>query len=220
MANRFTRLYAARPRLVYALALGVVATFAIPVPDADWMLRAIVGWNVASYVYLAFVWTMMIRADDDDVARVAKAQDESAFVVLTAASLAAVMSLAAIVFELAASKAGTPAHALHLGLTAATVIGSWFLIPTIFGLHYAHSFYLVKDRAKPNLLFPDHIAKPDYWDFMYFAFTIAVASQTADVAIGNRSMRKVVLAQAVLSFFFNASVLALSINISASLVSG
>ena len=55
---------------------------------------------------------------------------------------------------------------------------------------------------------------------MYFSFTIAAASQTADIVPNARWMRKMMLAQAVLSFFFNASILGLSINISASLVSG
>jgi len=60
--------------------------------------------------------------------------------------------------------------------------------------------------------------EPDYWDFMYFSFTIAVASQTADINLSSSSMRRAVLAQSVLSFFFNASILALSINIAASLI--
>ncbi len=215
------RFYVARPRMVYALGLGIVAGLAIPLPDeADWVLHTIVGWNVAVYVYLAAIWWMMIRADDSDVRQVAERQDESAYVVLTAVSLAALMSLAAIVLELANVHGGTAHHPLHMALTGATVLGSWFLIPTIFGLHYAHFYYLIDKGHDAPLLFPEKGLKPDYWDFMYFSFTIAVASQTADIAPTSRWMRKAMLAQAVLSFFFNASILGLSINISASLVSG
>ncbi len=215
------RFYVARPRLVYAFALGIVASLAIPLSDGDWLLHTLVGWNVAAYAYLALVWTMMIRADHDDVQNVAERQDENNYVVLTTVSLAALMSLAAIVLELANGSARTNAahHPFHIALTAATVVGSWFLIPTIFGLHYAHSYYQADRDAAAPLLFPEKGLKPDYWDFLYFSFTIAVASQTADIAPGARSMRKAVLAQAVLSFFFNASILALSINIGASLVS-
>ncbi len=212
------RFYIARPRLVYAFALGIVAGFAIPLPDADWLMHALIGWNVATWFYLAVIWTMMIRADDDDVRDFADRQDENAYVVLTAVSLAAMMSLAAIVLELATAKAGTTHHPLHIALTAATVLGSWFLIPTMFALHYAHSYYRADTAQGPPLIFPEKGLKPDYWDFLYFSFTIAVASQTAEIAPGSRSMRKAVLAQAVLSFFFNASILALSINIGASLV--
>jgi uncharacterized membrane protein len=214
------RFYFARPRLIYAFALGLVTSLVVPLPDgSDALLHALVGWNAAVYVYLALIWTMMIRADDSDVRSIAERQDESAYVVLTTVSFAAVMSLAAIVLELATTKGAAGHSGFHIGITAATVIGSWFLIPTIFAMHYAHFYYLI-DKGHPTpLLFPDKGLKPDYWDFLYFSFTIAVASQTADVATNSRWMRKVVLAQAVLSFFFNASILALSINIGASLVS-
>jgi uncharacterized membrane protein len=69
------------------------------------------------------------------------------------------------------------------------------------------------------LLFPGDGQHPDYWDFLYFAFTIAVAAQTADVAVTGHSMRKAVLAQSVLSFLFNVTIIGLSINVMASLIS-
>ena len=59
--------------------------------------------------------------------------------------------------------------------------------------------------------------EPDYSDFLYFSFTIAVASQTSDVTVTTRAMRRLVLLQAVLSFIFNTTILAFSINIAASL---
>ena len=59
---------------------------------------------------------------------------------------------------------------------------------------------------------------PNYWDFLYFSFTIATAAQTSDVVVRSRSMHKTVLRNPFLSFFFNLSILGLSINIAASLV--
>jgi uncharacterized membrane protein len=98
-----------------------------------------------------------------------------------------------------------------------TLFGSWCLIGTLFTFHYAHVFYMspADNRA---LGFPDHLQNPDYWDFLYFAFTIAVAAQTSDVTVLSRSMRKTVLAQSVLSFAFNLAILGLSINIAAGIV--
>ena len=217
--SRLRRFYVARPRLIYAFGVGVAAALLVPLPEADVLVRVLIGWNTATWLYLALIWTMMIRADHDDVRSVAERQDESASVVLTAVSLAALMSLAAIVLELATSKGDALHHPFQIALTAATVIGSWFLMPTVFGLHYAHFYYLIDQEGPAPLLFPEKGLKPDYWDFLYFSFTIAVASQTAEIAPNARWMRKAVLAQAVLSFFFNASILALSINIGASLVS-
>jgi len=72
-------------------------------------------------------------------------------------------------------------------------------------------------RQRP-LKFPDDELCPDYWDFLYFSFTIAVAAQTADVSVMSRSMRKVVFAQSILSFVFNVAIIGLSINVLASLI--
>ena len=66
--------------------------------------------------------------------------------------------------------------------------------------------------------FPDAELNPDYWDFLYFSFTIAVAAQTSDVVVMSSGMRKAVLAQSVLSFLFNAAIIGLSINIAAGLI--
>jgi uncharacterized membrane protein len=78
----------------------------------------------------------------------------------------------------------------------------------------------VKDNDGGGIKFPDETAnfEPDYSDFLYFSFTIAVASQTADVVITNRSVRRLVLLQSVLSFVFNTAIVAFTINMAASLL--
>ena len=99
-------------------------------------------------------------------------------------------------------------------MTFATLFGSWLLVGVLFCFHYAHTYYRC-DGVKPPLKFPDAEKAPDYWDFMYFAFTISVAVQTADVSVMSRGMRKLVLGHSVLNFFFNLVILGLSINIAA-----
>jgi uncharacterized membrane protein len=70
----------------------------------------------------------------------------------------------------------------HDAFTGATVIGSRCLVVTPFAIHYARNFYRspVERRA---LRFPDEEASPDYWDFLCFSYTIAVAAQTSDVSV-------------------------------------
>jgi len=120
--------------------------------------------------------------------------------------------------ELAAAKAGGGGWQ-HLAFAAITVVGSWLLLPVLFALDYASRYY----RANPagGLLFPDAAGNAgfhaDYVDFLYFAFTVAVALQTADIAIASRPMRRLVLLQALLSFAFNTAILALTVNIAAGL---
>jgi len=215
------RLVQARIRLLIALGLAIALVAALPaaLPGAGAVgaiARALVGWNVFVYAYLALVWTMMARADPRRAQRTAALMDDTAAVVLVLCTLGAIMSLLAIVAELATAKdLGAAARAFHYGLTGATVLGSWALVPTAFGLHYAYMFF--RDPGKPQLGFPDGEAMPSYGDFMYFSYTIAVASQTADVSIRSRPIRRLVLVQSVLSFFFNTSVVAMSVNVAASL---
>jgi len=108
-------------------------------------------------------------------------------------------------------------RAMHVTLAAATVMGSWLLVPTIFTLHYTDEFYSATDEERP-LLFPQ-TRRPVFWDFAYFSFTISAACQTADVSTANTSIRKVVLAHSLIAFVFNASILGFAINVSAGLFS-
>lgn len=184
------------------------------------MTRLLLGWNIGVWLFLVLMGWTMFRADEDKLRRHAIAQAEGAAVVLVLVVTAALVSLGAIVFELSAAKAGAR-HALpHLVFALATVTGSWLLVPTLFAMNYA-SLYYDGSRHGAGLQFPDRERNqgfaPDYLDFLYFSFTIAVASQTADVCISTRAMRRLVLLQSVLSFIFNTTVLAFTVNIAASL---
>ncbi len=93
---------------------------------------------------------------------------------------------------------------------------SWFFVHTIMTLHYAHDHY--SPRAGGRLEFPDKPPEPSYGDFLYFAFTIGAAAQTSDVTIASPRIRRVVLLHTVLSFLFNTTILALAVNVGASLL--
>ena len=59
--------------------------------------------------------------------------------------------------------------------------------------------------------------KPDYWDFAYFSFVIGMTFQVSDVAVtSNRLIRRLVLAHGILSFVFNAAILAVTVNLASS----
>jgi uncharacterized membrane protein len=206
-----------RPRLAIAAAVGIGAGFFLP---TQWqpIMRALTGWNVGVWAYLCSMGWLVTRAGHDKVRAIAEREDNNAAAVLAILSMAAVLSLAAIVMVLGTSRELSFSDRLgHYAFTAATLLGSWLLVGTLFTFHYAHMFYRAPDEKRP-LGFPEHEANPDYWDFLYFSFTIAVAAQTSDVILLSRGMRKAVLAQSVLSFFFNAAILGLTINFAAGLV--
>ena len=209
-----------RPRLIVAAAAGVVLALLLPAALGA-VTRFLLGWNVGVWLYLLLVGINMARLDHGGLRRLAAAQAESAGVVLVIATGATLASLAAIFADLAAVKAAGGALGWsNLLLAAATLIGSWLLLPTEFALSYASRYFSGTDGG---LAFPGdntqagEVAVPNYVDFLYFSITIAATAQTSDVGVTTREMRRLVMLQSVLSFAFNALVLALAINMAASL---
>jgi len=209
----------ARPRLLTTFALGVIVALVLP-SSMPALTRALVGWNLAVWVFLALMIATMVRADHQRLRRLALAHAEGAVGVTAAVVLAVIASVAAIVGEL--SMARSTGHLVpHVLFALLTLIGSWLLLPTLFAMSYASQYYRTdeQDRLHGGLLFPGtKEVLPDYTDFMYFSLTIAATSQTSDVAVSTRAMRRWVLTQSLLAFAFNTSLLALAINIAAGLL--
>ena len=105
----------------------------------------------------------------------------------------------------------------HVALAAVTVVSAWLFTQTLFALHYAHDFHAARARGLPDALQFPGTEHPDYADFFYFACVIGTSGQTADVAISSQALRRVGLVHCVQAFFFNTTVLALTINIAAGL---
>jgi uncharacterized membrane protein len=215
--NYYPQILRNRPRTVIGLAIGIVVAFLVPAHVRP-MARTLIGWDAAIWSYLAMIWVHMALAGESRVREYARRDDENAGVVLVVICVATIASVAAIVLELASAKgAGGASTVWHYLLTGLTLIGAWFLIPTIFTLHYARIYYDT-DAQETALKFPDHHLLPNYWDFLYYSFTIAVASQTSDVVLRSREIRRATLAQSILSFYFNVAVLGLCVNIAAGLL--
>ena len=167
----------------------------------------------------------MARADGAALKRRAQEMDEGRYAILFGGILAAGVSIGAIVAQLAIAKdLHGSAKALHVGLAAGTVILSWFFVHFMFALHYTNEFFFEVDTdgdgtpdLRGGLHFPG-TKEPRYIDFLYYAYTIGVASQTADVETTSRAMRVITLSQSIVAFFFNTAILALAINIAAGLI--
>lgn len=202
-------------RLVISFTIGIAA--GLLMPSSDHLLRVLFGWNVAVWSYILLMFWLMMHAAPTKITQLAEQEDEADLAIVVIMSIAAAASLVAIVLELATLRELAPLNKLlHYGVTIATVLGSWFFIATIFTFHYARMYYRSPQRRA--LVFPEADCQPNYWDFLYFSFTIAVAFQTSDISLSSSAIRKSALAQSVLSFWFNIAVLGLSINIAAGLV--
>ena len=139
-------------------------------------------------------------------------------VIILLAIIASFIAIAGLLAE--AKEASHQLKGLRLGLAAATIILAWTVMQVVFTLHYAHEFYRPSGGEKSiveGLEFRGD-NNPDYWDFFYFATSIGAASQTSDVSIRTKPLRRLVTLHAIISFFFNATVLALTINLAASMI--
>ncbi|MNE75460.1 hypothetical protein D3C80_1716230 [compost metagenome] len=101
-----------------------------------------------------------------------------------------------------------------------TIAVSWLFTHVIFALHYAHEFYAPAEKGKGDrrgLIFPGE-SEADYWDFLHFSLIIGVASQTADIQISSRRLRRIATVHSLIAFVFNTVILALAVNMAVSLL--
>ena len=212
---RFIRVVRARPRLFISATIGLVV---IAVSPHEWRtaMRLLVGWDVGIALYLIAAYRFILKADYARIRRWASIEDEGRFGILILTVAAALASLGAIVALLGPSHGG-PRVPAQLGLATLTILVSWTFIHTIFAFHYAHEYYGEKGAKSSGLTFPNDEA-PDYWDFVYFSFVIGMTSQVSDVAVAAKPIRRTVAAHGIVSFLFNAALLALTVNIAASAI--
>jgi uncharacterized membrane protein len=207
----------AQPRFFTAVLVGVLLWVMLP---RDWRASTIllVAWDCATGLYLIMAVVMMARSNIDQIRYRAGLQDEGQFVILGLTSITAMISLGGIVAEMAAAKRLQGQDEWHhIAVAGLTVLLSWTFTHTIFAIHYAHEFYSEpEDTPAEGLEFPGH-ERPDYWDFVYYSFIIGTACATADINVTSKNMRRITTLHCVVAFFFNTTILALTVNIGAGL---
>jgi len=214
------RSVALRPRVFFGALSGILAILVLP-HEMKSSVRGALAWNIGGLVYLALAVRLMSRFSAERIRTRAGRADDSGTVILGLILIAILSSFAAIT-GLAGEAHDAPVKEKHLYLmlAAVTLVISWLVTQVVFAIHYAHHYYARSaygTEGLPPLSFPNDEA-PDYWDFLYFSTSIGATSQTSDVSIRSKTVRRLVTLHAVVSFFFNTMVLAVTINIAASLV--
>jgi len=212
--------FVARPHFLISIAAGVAGYFVFRAWLPREITRLIVAWDTGVATFCVLSVAAMIDVSHERIKARALHHDEGRHVILALTLLAAAASVAAILAELGDAKGhGAWQESLKVGLTAATIALSWFFVHLVFAIHYAHVYYLTEEDSpdhRGGLDFPADDA-PDYWDFLYFALVLGATSQTADVNIQSKEIRRIAAAHGVISFAFNTAILATMINLAAGL---
>jgi uncharacterized membrane protein len=209
-----------RPHLAIGTMVGLVV-FAFAGPWLSRVVtRGLVGWDSGVIVFTLLSLNAMRDNDYQRMRARAVEHDEGRHFMLALAMGAAAASVVAIVAELSNARTRGIYGVYGVALTAGTIALSWFFVHLVFAIHYAHVYYLAEEGAdaahRCGLDFPDD-EEPDYWDFLYFAVVIGATSQTADVSIRSKEIRRIATAHCLISFAFNTAILATMINLAAGL---
>jgi uncharacterized membrane protein len=211
---RLLRIITARPRLFIGLAIGLLSYFPLMAvhPLAN---RIVLAWDIGIAVYLALTAELFIRSDHTNISTDAQRQQEGEWSIFALTLLGAVMSLVAIfLFSHAAGKKTHESY--YLGFVIVTLALSWLTTNIVFAYRYAHEYY-TKDEIDRGLEFPGD-ENPDYLDFVYFSFVLGMTFQVSDVNIHAKKLRRLATLQGLIGFLFNTVILAVTVNVAASLL--
>jgi uncharacterized membrane protein len=197
----------APPRfLLFLGALGAGLGVMIPMLGAARGIMA--GFDIASILFLAAL-APLLRSKAAEMRDHARVNDANRAWLLALSVLVTLVILVSVASEM--SDLGSP---FTIALVIATLVLCWLFSNMVWALHYAHLFYVGAEHGGDSggLDFPE-TDEPDYWDFIYFSFTLGMTFQTSDVAITATAMRQPAIIQSLAAFIFNIGVLAFSINV-------
>jgi uncharacterized membrane protein len=206
-------------RVVELVLLVIGIGFTVGSGTAAVELRYLVAWDLIAISYLAVGVVVLRRRRGQDSPAASPAglpglrvlgSPRFNFAFTLAASIVGMTSASVVISH--GGAAGVGADIRFFGTVA---IGcAWMLLHAGYARFYAGLYYRPGLAGGPagGLDFPRReYPGPD--DFMYFAFTIGTSFAVSDVSVVSSSIRWHVMVHSVLSFFYNAIVLALAIGI-------
>jgi uncharacterized membrane protein len=209
-SNRFTKAKATQWVDATVELVLVAVSLLYVFTSAPWALFSWIGLSMVYFgVGLVVVWGGELEPASSD--RQVRFLTRWTWVLPILSSLAGANS--AIIALVARGAAGT--DNILLAFTACLgVVLSW----TLLHVGFAHVYLaLSASEGGKGIEFPGD-RKAAVIDFLYFAFTIGTAFATSDARITSLSIRRVALIHSILSFFYNALVVAVALQVLQQLV--
>jgi uncharacterized membrane protein len=204
----------AAKRVIVGGAAGLVAAAVAVVAGASWSVALLCAIDVATGVYVIWVWATIGGADAADTARLARAEDASRAAAEAVLVAAGVTGLVAVAFTLAqAGRAAAPDRGLLTALAIGSVALAWLALHTVWLLRYARLYFSPPDGGVDF-----HGEAPDYADFAYLALTVGMCFQVSDTDLTGKRVRRTALHHALLSYLYGTVIVAVTVNSVAALL--
>lgn len=203
-------------KLLICLAIAVVVYFIADIKEIDILTHLMIGWDTFSVSMIVMTWITFFITSAKQIRIQSKVQDPNRTVIFIIILISTLASFLTILLLIVNRTDGGSDASWHLAIAVAGMLFSWLLIHTSFTLRYAHIFY-GDHKSNPNLHaggleFPGD-TPPDYLDFAYFSFVLGMTFQVSDVQITSKRFRRLALLHGLISFIFDTTMIALTINI-------
>ena len=197
------------PARFVAFVVIFAGGLAIFIPSLGRGLGTMAAFDIASALFLLLV-APLLRSKASDMRRFAKENDANRALLLGLTATVSLVVLVSVASEMASGK-GDP---LTTALLVVTLVLAWLFSNSVYALHYAHLYYSADGKGGDSggITIPG-CDEPDYWDFVYFSFTLGMTFQTSDAQISSRRIRRITIGHCLAAFVFNIGVLAFSINV-------
>ena len=203
-------------RLLICLAIAVAVYFIVEVKNIDVLTHVMIGWDTFSVCMIVMTWITFFITTAKQIRIQSKVQDPNRSIIFIIILICTLASFLTVLLLILTKKDGEHGASWRMPIAVAGMLFSWILIHTSFTLRYAHIFY-GDHKSNPNthaggLEFPgDEL--PDYLDFAYFSFVLGMTFQVSDVQITSKRFRRLALLHGLISFIFDTTMIALTINI-------
>ncbi len=203
-------------KLLICLAIAVVVYFIVEIKEIDILTHLMIGWDAFSLCMIIMTWITFFITSAKQIRIQSKVQDPNRSIIFIIILICTLASFLTVLLLIVTKKSGENGASWRLPIAVAGMLFSWLLIHTSFTLRYAHIFY-GDHKTNPNLHaggldFPGD-SLPDYLDFAYFSFVLGMTFQVSDVQITSKRFRRLALLHGLISFIFDTTMIALTINI-------
>jgi len=204
-----------RRPLLSLIAFAAVMGVPVPVPVGS---RIVLAYTLSMALQCAILLRIMVGVRREDMMGEAHLHASRSWIPDVVAGVLSIASIAMLIYLSAdAAIESTALRTAHIFISLIGVVLTWMVMNGTFALRYATVYYAptpgAPDQPRGGLRFPDDDLVPDYWDFLYYAFTIGMCYQTSDISLASPEMRGQTLLHAIFAFLYVCGILSMLFGI-------